>query len=514
MKRFIEKCWMRRAIGVCESDDSTIVTEVKSYRLGSMSVVQKEYPNGGAHGPETIAMALKEHLAGRAGANFTVGVAVPGKICYCMSREKPTENKDQSTGEDSDLSGVLRTAMAQKPDQYVISRRSAAFNSRQFNTVVACGRKPIEAIGSAISKEIPTLSVLPLIQPVPWAVVTATIARYKPPKTTKPWIHLHLDRDVGLAILMNRAQPLGWREFNVPTTPSAVPVAARQAVLRLRTHAKGSLGMDPPDVICVEGVPAMAADTAADLEANNFTVIKREQPATYGKDASLGVALAGLNTLGGTLDLAESLRPPARLRDIIPWGAVAWSSFLITLLWFAAHSHLTTLQKTRDQLQKDAHGKIQSLALANLNVDNVDDKLKKRLQELTTQMKAYTEFVQNRETLSVWLEAMPQWIPTMTHITGFSASTTGPWSVITEKRTLTMNCISDVETIRGLPAEIPQMMATLRSQPLLKKRFPDIQLASVNFHGGDIGQMAYVFICQGKCEKSAVDLTSKTRNKD
>ena len=152
MNRVLEKLLVRRAIGICESGDITFITEVGNSVLGGSSVVHKEYNNNGTHGAEAIARALKEHLEGRADRDLIeIGVAVPGMRCYCMSREAPVETKEQVVGDNSDLSSVLRTAMAQQPDQYVVERSSATFNNRQYNTTVACGRTQLEEISSAIS---------------------------------------------------------------------------------------------------------------------------------------------------------------------------------------------------------------------------------------------------------------------------------------------------------------------------------------------------------------------------
>ena len=508
MNRVLEKILVRRAIGVCESGDTTFVTEVGSNMLGGSTVVQKEYNNGGTHGAEAIARALKEHLDGRVDRDqIEIGVAVPGMRCYCMSREAPAEAKEQAAGDNSDLSSVLRTAMAQQPDQYVVERSTATFNNRQYNTTVACGRAQLEEISSAISS-VMTISEMPLFQPAPWAVACATLSRNKPPKTQKPWILLHLDQHIGLAILMCRTRPMGWREFNVPLAQAAA--AARQAVLRLSTYAKSSLVLEMPDIICIEGEPTMVASTASDLENSGFTVIKREQPVAFGKDASQGVALARLEPSLETCDLATSLRPPAKIREIIPWGDIALTCVLLVVLWFALNSRLITIQNARDNKRIESDHRLQELgqppmgvrspiaALQMVKDRKMDGNLQKKATDLTSQLKEYAGFYEGRERWSLYLEALPDWIPIQTHLSTFRANTPPPWCKPSEakNRSISMVCISDVDNVRELPDTLPQMLDGLRKQPLLRKNFPDVQLAAVHWtKEGRAGHSSFSVAC-------------------
>jgi len=302
--------------------------------------------------------------------------------------------------------------------------------------------------------------------------------------------------------------PMGWREFSVPVAQAAA--AARQAVLRLGTYAKSSLALETPDMICIEGEPTMVASVAPDLENSGFTVIKREQPVAFGKDASLGVALARLETSPETCDLATSLRPPAKIKDIIPWGDIALTCVLLGVLWFALNSRLLTIQSARDGKRVESDHHLQELGLSPMGVRSpiaamqmvkdkkMDGNLQKQAADLTNQLKEYASFFEGRERWNLYLEALPDWIPIQTHLGTFRANTPPPWCKPSEakNRSVSMNCVSDVENVRELPDTLPQMLEGLRKQPLLRRNFPDVQLAAVHWtKEGRAGRSTFSVAC-------------------
>jgi len=511
MKSFLKHILIRKNIGICVAGDATFITEVESPLLGGRTITQKEYPHGDAQDTAAIAQALKQHFKGRENekARMAVAVTIPGKRCYCMTLEAPAESKDQTSieGENSDLSGMLRTAMAHHPDQYVVERCSGSYRNQQFNTTLACNRTVLTAVADIISETMHT-SVIPLLQPVPWAAAVAATSRHKPPKTAKPWMLLHLDRNAGMAILMCQARPMGWWEFNVQSMKMVN--ATRQAALRLGAFARNSLGLEKPDVACLEGVPELVTVAAAILTDSGFTVIKREPAVVFGKDASLGAALAGLDASSSgssslSCDLATSLRPLSKFKDIIPIGDIVLTCTLIFVLWLAAFNRREALFKECQHVRKESDHQVQALGIPDLKPmgarsedvkvqairdAEMDKKLNDRLATLTGNFKEYSSFFEGRRVWSVYLESIPEWIPEQIHLLTLLAAVSEPWSKGKAKRNLELTGVSDLATIHGLPETIPQMLNLLRAQPLLQKDFPNIQLGNV--HARRDGGVAHI----------------------
>jgi hypothetical protein len=302
-----------------------------------------------------------------------------------------------------------------------------------------------------------------------------------------------LDKQFALAVLCYKSRAIGWREFD--GTSGEVGTAVKKAVVGLLTYARKSLSFDTPKAVRLEGKAPDVNKAAALLEEMGLRVEVREGSVSLGRDASLGVALAGLDGSPEACDLARSLRPPPRLRDLVPWGDLALAGAMLFVLWVVMNGHFLHLHRSL--------GRTLAETLRKPEIRNCsDEELKSQCSALASQVRAFNKFSDERETWGKYLAALPAWLPRQAHLVDMQGQAPLPVQKHGEagktdsQRSLLLTCAADLGSRGSAPAEVDQFVESLRSQKLLKRFFPTVELANVRWRKeGNTGRALFTVAC-------------------
>jgi len=482
---------------MCISGCSVFVTEVAKGLAGYTVKSTEEHPLPENPNPAAIAAPLQAHLDTLAKGSKRLGIAVPVTHCCYATHERDPESDTTDRG--SSLPATLRGAFGNRLGNYVSERRTLKAAGQHFETVIMCGRRFLTGVMNGLKNDGRTPP--PVFQPSPWASMAAGTRRRSAPKGTSghPWLCALLDRAPGThqVILMLGKQVIAWKE--TVASESEEIQCLRKAVVRLALYARRNLRTASPKVIRLEGTGRRLADAAAMLEETGFDVEREDRDVLLAEEASVGAALASLGSHGEVCDLGRELRPPPSIRSLIPWGDMAVHAVLVAALGLFLGGKLFSIHRNLDAVHRE------NAAWTELS-DKDDIELKDRFNAVASQVNAFNKFFEKQEVWTRYMRRIPDWLPDHANLTGLEGTAplameggeAGPGR---DPRSLQIRCAADLPEDGSAPEEIDQFVASLRSQPLISRRLPIVELASVRWGEGDTDRRAFcTVLCLPKRE--------------
>lgn len=481
------KIQLRRAVGLCVLDSEIFITEAAATPFGPAVLAQSRLSTLPGETLKDAAALLAKHVPAKRVHTTRTGVALPTFNCYCVTYERTVDSRDGLIPEE-ELRGKLSSASSQG-GQLCVEQAVLKIGRRRFSTVMACPRSYIsERVDQLCRDGSPAL----LFQPLPWAVTRAWQMSGRIPGGSRLWVRVSLDQRFGLAVLCHKSRAIGWREFDTASVDLSMGV--KKAVLSLLTYARKSLVFETPSLVQIEGDAQAAGKAGVTLEEMGLRVEVLERKVCLGQSASLGIALACLDRPADVSDLARSLRPPPRLRDLIPWGDLAVSAGLVLALWVIINASYMGLRRSLSRAMADScqDPKLRSCSIQDLKGQSLT---------LASRVMAFNKFFEERETWSKYLAAVSSWLPQQAYLVDIQGA--APLPIAKEKRdsqrSLVLTCAADLDRGRTAPVEIHEFVESLRHKPLLRRFFPMVELATVRWRKeGGSGRTLFSVACLPK----------------
>ena len=281
---------------------------------------------------------------------------------------------------------------------------------------------------------------------------------------------------------------LFWHTFDLPEGGEiSAALAAYSTLWMMGRHARITL---PIDTVVIHGRPDLIL-TEQQQEAfgprSGARLIRCDRPANSSAATALGLAIANPLTGDTGINLARTLKAPATIRDIFPYGELvtyvllmaAASMFLIR----AAADSNHRLAAVRGLLK--AHPWLKNQDQANLDAE------KKLVQE---KLKVISAFHDTRLKWSGALRRIAEAMPESTLITalaGDSEIEAGSRAGLGRaKKKLVVTFDTPLAGNGSLPQEIDGFLTSLRAEPMLKRHFPLIEVTGFRANPARLGTRA------------------------
>ncbi len=290
-------------------------------------------------------------------------------------------------------------------------------------------------------------------------------------------LHVFLNEAQGLAVLAAATLPIAWRKFALPAGREGPEIFSVQRTLQaLDKH----YGVEAPlDVVMIYGrgdLHAGIQEEAID-EASGSAVRCHEGPGMDGAEIAFGLALGCLNPNQPAFDLSRALKPRASIREIFPWGELAFASAMVICLGLLLAGRSSALADTYQAVlaEKARHACLASTAPA---------KLEKERSELREKVDAVQRFLATRILWSAYTHDLPARLPDNAQFVSLEGAceleNMAKKAVAGKpKKVFNLHVTAPLGSKDSMPHEIDNFINALRNHPLLKNDFPDVLLADI-----------------------------------
>jgi hypothetical protein len=467
-------CWSR-SIGVYLSTDSITITEVGNTLTGR-TVLKEFSAKIGEEGPEVVLKELLEtHLSRQERRSLPVCLGLGPEQTFFLTRAANFEpHETPSLKYLLEASGGAGSLDSKKiaADYFKVAKLKSMGN--QLWTLAACRRDLAESLLASI-REAGIRNFR--LQPGPLPLLSAKKLLPRRYKSWKIIVHVLLNAGGGLAALAIGGRVVLWREFACATEQRLQAVCS--AIQTVRAHAATSLGNPTVDGVFLQGEKAdeLAASIGEDL---GIEAVAEEGEGFTDARCSYGLALSAR---GGdeqtTLDLFRTLREAPSLWAMFPTkravAVVAATACMGFMMW----------QKDHELIGKYETFKRQNASYEWTHGERTGEISKERKQ-LLAEVQAVSKFLSTRITWSDYLSDLPTRLPE-------NACLSNIWAVNEMKETnkkkqgrkakksLTLRGVTRFAEGSAAPEEIDAFLESLRNVDLLRRDFPQVELAEIKW---------------------------------
>jgi len=466
-------CW-GRSVGVYLSSNRITISEVGSTLTGK-KVLKQDTVKYDTKGPGCyLKDILEKHLSQRQRKSVPVSIGLGPEqtffitcLCNFEQNEKPSLK---------DLLEASRAGSALEPDQivadyYKISKLKLMGN--QLWTLAACRYQlATELFTSVQNAEVQNVR----LQPSPLSLLL-TQKKHRSKKKWKVAISVFLHIAGGLAVLEIDGKPLIWREFVF--SPEERSQKIKSAIRTIQAHSATSLNNPVIEGIILQGKDASGlVETLIDDLGMDVTAIDEEGYTDTQCSHSLAL-LAKKNNEQANLDLFRTLRDKPGIMDMFPWKRAISVALAVACMGFMMWQKLTGLTNQYNSLRRQNAEYKWSKGKRTGEISN-------ERKQLLTEVEAVSKFLSSRVIWSDYLRDLPTRLP-------MNACLTNIWGVSEmkemnkkkqgrkEKRSLTLRGITKFAEGIAAPQEIEVFLDSLRNVKLLRRDFPQVQLAEIKW---------------------------------
>jgi hypothetical protein len=456
-----------RTLGVYLAEGRLTLTELASTPSGRKVLSLTRLPVGAGGPGRTLKEWLVGRLKRRQRRNLSVCIGLAAEQTFFTTRtvahtsnESPTAASLLSAGGGASLDPATSAADFIKSKL----RRTTVYR------IAACRRSLAEEFQEAL-REAGVQAMR--LEPAPSCVLDAADRSARPPRAWKTVLRVLLGEGGGVAILAAGGKPLLWRRFALTAGQEAMSIAS--AARNLEVHARGSLGVTDVAGLFVQGkIEAGVADTLKSLMSTEVQVAPGEplDDATY----SLAMALSARRREQEHLDLFRPIYPPPSLAKMFPHQLAAGMLLAAAIAGGVLWNALTEAQDEYASLL----AKNGSFAWA---VEMKTEAIKTERKGLSDEVASVQQFLGTRAVWSNYLRDLPTRMPANSCL----QSIVGSYELKLSSKTATRQANKSL-IITGMapypdggsvPKEIDALLDSLRSADLLRKAFPNVNLAEV-----------------------------------
>lgn len=461
----------RRALGVYAGERQLTVSQVAATPLGPVEIARRTVSYDTDDLPKALEGVLAS-LPGRWRGSMPAAVGLPPQRLFFSTRPIRTASMDAAPE-------VLLHEVLQSPsvsvDEMVVDLVKSRPDRRRLASLVACRRKYLTGMLDALAGR-----PLRLVraEPAPCALLRVAARRARDPRRARTVVRIFLGEAQGLAVATAARIPVVWRTF--PLQPGEEVVGVLSIVRRLQTVLPPCGVESALDAVIVHG----RGDLRASLEADSLRqelglrLTCVEGPALDDAAVAYGLAVGCLDAVPETFDLARTVKPPPRLRELVPWGEAAVVAALVFCMGLFLNVRRESLAGSYAAVRDQNAGQKWLAAVS-------DGQLVRERQDLGARADAVQWFLATRVVWSACARDVAARLPADAKLTLFDGKSelaapglpkggaAGP------QKKLLLNGVAPVVRDRAVPPQIDTFLESLRAHPRLRRDFPAVELSGI-----------------------------------
>jgi hypothetical protein len=475
VKALLAKFAPYKAIGLHVGDREITLCEVASTLFGPVQISCRTQANDAEQLGETLSRLLGPMLAQRKRRSPPVAVGMPAQRVFFSTRPIRTTHSDPSPQ-------ALIHEVLQSPnhsiDDMVVEVIKAQPNDRKLASIVSCRRKYLAALLDGLEAG----GVRPFrAEPAPCALLRAAVQAQRNPRKCKTVLRVLLGREQALAIVTAGPLAVLWRYFNLPADEEIKAVCSAVRAIQAQILP---CGIDSPiDAVMLHGRGELRAKfEAANLENQvQARVTWCAGPELDDRAVAYGLALGCLGPQQNeSFDLSRSVKARPSLRAIFPWAEVGVQVALLVGMGIFLFIRSHTLQEAY------------AAALAETSdcaevVGGQPGELEKEKKDLEQKVEAIRRFVSSRIIWTSYTHDIASRLPASATLNSFQGLCELEYfgrqkeGVLKPKKSFVIRAAAPIAQDGSTPKEIDRFLTALRGHPLLKRDFPEVELAEIKW---------------------------------
>mgnify|MGYP000856976578 CR=1 FL=1 len=472
MKSLAIRLAIHHAVGLHLGEQEVVLRQVAATPLGPRETACRRAACSPGGQGEAVESLLEPLLAGDERRPVRIGVALPASRVFFATRPL------RALGEDARPEVLLQRAM-QSPtvsiDDLVVELIKVERNKIPMASMAACRRKYLSEVLAVLGRH----GVRPFcVEPAPCALLRAAVQQHHAPRKAKTVLRVFLDGSQGLAVVVAGDLPVAWRSFGLPRGREGAEIVCVKRTLETLGRHYGT--ESPPDAVLIHGRPDLHAQFGEEpfREEMGSRVLCYDGPSLDGAEIAMGAALNCLEPDDAAFDLSRSLKPRPSLREIFPWSELTLQVALLIVMGALLGARSLNVHEAY-QAARTAAAQHECLASASPR------ELEKEKKDLSAKVDAVRRFLESRILWTAYTHDLPGRLPADAMLTSLHGlceleyfgkkkeGTTKP------KKSLVLRATAPVKSDGTMPREIDEFLVALRNHPLLKRDFPDVELADI-----------------------------------
>lgn len=494
MKSLLAKIAIRKAIGIYLGEQELAVCKVAVTPLGIIEIASASQPYQPDELPDALDRILAPLLDKR--RRIPVAIGLPGSRLFFSTR--PTAHGASATPE-AMLQKTLCSANIAVEDLVVDSLTNKA-NRLAVASVAACRRKYMAHVVGILGR----LGVRPFrAEPAPCALTRLAAREHRSPRRAKIVMRVFLNATHGLAVLVSNDIPLAWRAFLL--SAGSEKFAILSAARTLRTQHQ-HYGLEASlDYAMIHGRP----DLQERLRQEHFPteigtrVLWYEGPGLDEVAMARGLAMGCAVSDAPGFDLSRTLKARASIREIFPWGDLAFTGILVGAMGLVMGSHAVKL----DESYAVEKARSSRYKCASANIKELD----KQAKDMATRIDAVRKFLETRMLWTSYTRDIQEQLPAATILNSFDgqcelATSSKKGAANAAKKSLMLRATVPIAQDGSTPREVDAFLTALRNSALLKKNFASVELTDlkrIQSRGNDSPQAVLTVIALPKTKGGA-----------
>ncbi|MBN1787219.1 MAG: hypothetical protein JW806_02360 [Sedimentisphaerales bacterium] len=463
-------CW-GRAIGVYYSEDRVSITDVNSTLKGSTILNQQEFKLAEEEPVQALTNILQEYIK----ENEVKKVPV----CFGSKPERTFFTTSiMEYGEEEQLRDKLLERVGfRKPEERngIVAEYFGIDKTKtptsQLWSIGICKKKFASELYSAI-RQAGFRDIL--FKATPWALSSYAMTLPKESKDWKVFIQVFLGETEGLAVLVVEKEPVCWKKFSI--TPTTAIANIEHAIKNLSMQSAVTLSRPRVDGIILQG--SDAGKLSAKLyEEMNIETLVADGPGYTDSQCSHSLAMSAKSKNSEQFNLFRELKPDPTILEMFPWQLAVMVLLMVGCMGVMMWQKASRLARSYAVLE-------QQDALHTWASKKQTSDLSKERTSLLAETRSVEKFLATRIVWSDYLRELPTRLPpnvSLSTLSGECGYKGGDEKGGKTKKSLTLAGTVLVEEGGGSPEDIGTFVSALKELELLKKDFPEVELAEIKW---------------------------------
>jgi hypothetical protein len=486
MKSLLAKFAIRKFVGLYLGEHEVSACMVAATPLGPVEIASQTEPCPPNELLNVVERVLQV-LRGGKQQRLQVAIGLPNSRVFFGTR--PVHG---SEGTPEAMMQKLLCSANVSTDDLTIDMIKGSVDKTATATVGACRKKYLAAVLGVLQQN---RAQVVRTEPAPCALVRAAARQHRPPRRAKTLLRIFLGAEEGLAVLLVGGLPTAWRSFAMPSFSEGMTIlsAARTLLSQSRYYEMST----PLDYAIVHGRPDLHDRLQKEGLPSEIGVrmVWHEGPALGGAATALGLAIGCLNQNVPAFDLSRTMKARPLLRDIFPWGDLAWGGVLMVFMALALAQRSEKLDAAYLAVRAQCDGnKILAASSDTAKLTQEKSDLSKKLDSLHKFMDSRVLWTTHTRNVAACLPAKVQ----LSQWDGDSAMTSKSKQGAGSK-SLKLAATSPLLPNGTVPPDVRKFLGALRMQPALKRDFGSIEITGIRPNEakeGKPGTVDFTIICQ------------------
>jgi hypothetical protein len=474
VKAILSRSASHREIGVAVGELEVAAGVMAGTLAGRIEVARFRLP----YEHDGLAPALEQLLASCVSpeerARCRVYLGLPALRIFFSAR--PIQATHQGASPAALLHEVLQSPTL-NIDDMVVDMIKHRMGRRTLACIISCRKRYHNMVLAALQAG----GVQPArSEPAPCALLRHAARRHKPPRGARSFVRVFLGKDQGLAVLVTDGDlPLMWRPFGLPAGSEWESISA--AVASVRSPGVYCGLESDIDAVLIHGRPDLGGfpELARDPALKGLKTLRHEGPALDVGDIAFGLVLAPSRRIEA-FNLVRSFSGLTTFREIFPWAQVILHTAALAVATMFLHDRLEG-HKAQAELARARDAGVGWAAKLPIQ------KLQEEKKALEQRVESIRSFLASRSIWTNYARDLSERLPpelAITSVVGNHELETPGTKLSRPKHSLVLNLRAPIPETGTMPREIDAFLRSLRDDPLLKREFPEIELADLRRANG------------------------------